>query len=94
MEMLIIKRDSPEWEYMWNWLANHPINQGIEEPTVATNPLNDEAWHYMGSYRNDGKVIHEFRHRSHPSNGDRITYNLKASSNMTDEDIEEELPVK
>ena len=66
MEIIIIKRESPEWETMWNWLANHPINSGLEEPSVAVNDQNGEAWQYMGSFRQGNRVISEFRHRMHP----------------------------
>ena len=64
MEMILIKIDSLEWEYMWNWLANHPINQDLEDPKLA--PNDGEVWQYMGSYKNKDVVITEFRHRNHP----------------------------
>ena len=64
MEFLLLKKDTPEWNYIWDWLASHPINEGLEEPSVVLN--NGEAWQYLGSYRNDNTVITEFRHRNHP----------------------------
>ena len=67
MELVLIKQDSPEWEYMWGWLASHPVNQGLDEPKVAENE--GEAWQYMGSYKNKNAVISEFRHRNHPVTG-------------------------
>lgn len=64
MELVLIEPNSPEWEFMWNWLSSHPLNEGIEDPSTA---LNDgEAWQYMGSYKQKDKVISEFRHRNHP----------------------------
>jgi len=69
MEFVIIKQNTPEWEEMWNWLAKHPINEGLDEPSLATN--DNESWQYMGSYRKDDKVISDFRHRNHP-----VTNNL------------------
>ena len=64
MEFLLLKKDTPEWEYIWNWLASHPINEGLDEPSVALNA--GEAWQYMGSYKNGNTVISELRHRNHP----------------------------
>jgi len=64
MEMILITPESIEWNFMWNWLANHPINKDNEEPTVCLN--NTQSWQYMGSYKNGKKVITEFRHRIHP----------------------------
>jgi hypothetical protein len=66
MELVIIEVESPEWEYMWNWLTVHPINSGLEEPSVARHPESGEAWQYMGSFKQGNRVISEFRHRHHP----------------------------
>jgi hypothetical protein len=92
MELVVIKQDSQEWEYMWNWLANHPINQGLEEPKVAEN--NGEAWQYMGSYKNKQAVIHEFRHRLHPVTNGVYKASLQASSNFTEDQIENSAKIK
>jgi hypothetical protein len=64
MDLVIIERETAEWNYMWEWLENHPINEDIEEPRLALN--NGELWQYMGSYRQDNKYLSEFRHREHP----------------------------
>lgn len=64
MELVIIEKDTPEWDFIWSWLENHPINAGLEEPRTALNE--GEAWQYMGSFRNKDKVVSEFRHRNHP----------------------------
>lgn len=91
MEAILIKENSPEWEYMWEWLAAHPLNEGLEEPSVANNELNDEKWRYRLSYRqiegDDIKVLHEFMHKSHPKTGDKEKLVLWASPNMNAEDI-------
>lgn len=92
MEMLIIKENSPEYNYMWNWLASHPINEGFAEPMVAFN--DGEAWQYMGTYKQGTKALHEFRHRNHPSNNDRVSLKVNASENMNDEDIESKHSMK
>lgn len=65
MEFVLIKINSPEWETMWNWVAAHPINQGIDDPSTALNE--GESWQYMGSYKQGTKVISSFRHRIHPT---------------------------
>ena len=91
MELVLIKSESPEWEYMWEWLANHPINKNIPEPTTA---LNDgEAWQYMGSFKNKDKVIHEFRHRNHPFNNQLQRLNLQATPDLTDDQIEKTIKI-
>ena len=64
MEMVILKRDSSDWNYAWDWLKAHPINEGLEEPHVGFN--NGEVWQYLLTYRNGDKLITEFRHRCHP----------------------------
>lgn len=63
MDLVLIKKDSKEWNYIWNWLAEHPLNEDIEEPQVA---LNDGyMWEYMGSFKHNDNVITQFRHRHH-----------------------------
>jgi hypothetical protein len=64
MELILITPNTEEWEFIWTWLENHPINDGVEDPSTA---LHDgEAWQYMGSFKQKDKVISEFRHRNHP----------------------------
>lgn len=91
MEMIILKQNCPEWEYAWEWLANHPLNKDLENPSVAFN--NGEGWQYMGSYRQNGQVIHEFRHRSHPVTDDVQFLKVNASESMNAEDIEKTVPI-
>lgn len=86
--MIIVKNGSNEWNYMWDWLAEHPINESVAEPMVAVNDMNGECWQYMGSFRQDNKTIHEFRHRSHPTTGDRIYLKLNASDSFCEDDID------
>lgn len=84
--MILLKEGSPEWEYAWNWVSSHPINNGLENPDIAMH--NNEAWQYIGSYRHDMQVVHCYRHRNHPVTGDVKFLNVHASSNMNAEDIE------
>lgn len=92
MEMVLIKQGSAEWENMWDVVANHPINEGYEHPSVVLN--NGEAWQYMGSFRQDNRIIHEFRHRNHPTFNRREYIKFPASESITDDDIEKALKVK
>jgi hypothetical protein len=92
MEMLLIKMGSQEWEYMWDWLASNPINEGLNTPSIALNE--NEAWQYMGSFKQNDKVIHSFRHRCHPRHGQKIDLHVQASENMIDEDIQKEIKMK
>ena len=83
---ILIKIGSPEWEFMWNWLENHPINKGLENPTSATN--DGENWMYMGSYKQGDRVIHELRHRDHPVTNSIQNLKLQASELFTKDQIQ------
>lgn len=86
MELVLLVIDSPEWEYAWNWVAEHPINNGLEEPSVALN--NGQTWEYMGSYKQGSRVIHSFRHRMHPVTHKVEELNLMASPDFGPEQIQ------
>ncbi len=92
MEMVLIKRDSAEWQYMWNWLAAHPRNVGLPDPIVAAN--NGEAWQYVGSFKQDKKVVHEFRHRSFPQDNQVLYLKVSSSPTFSDKDIQKTIPIK
>jgi hypothetical protein len=82
MELILLKQDSPAWNYAWDWIANHPINEGLDNPSLAINK--DEAWQYMGSFKEGDRVVSEFRHRCHPYN-DSIQ-KLSVSHQFVDKD--------
>lgn len=65
MDIIFFKRDTAEWDFIWQWLEDHPINEGLEDPKSAIN--DGEAWQYMGTFRHDDSVVSEFRHRKHPA---------------------------
>lgn len=92
MEMVLIKPESREWNYMWDWVANHPLNEGLTEPSTAISE-DGEVWQYMGSFRQNNLTIHEFRHRYHPVTNNREYLKVKCSEDITDEDIEKVLKV-
>ena len=77
LQHIYIQPETYEWEYIWHWLDNHPINKGIETPSLA---LNDgEVWKYMGTYMMGTDAIHSFRHMKHPRTGEVSSLSLKAS---------------
>jgi hypothetical protein len=92
MELIFVKKETQEWEYIWNYLANHPINEGLTEPKTAYNE--GEAWQYMGSYKNGNKIIHDFRHRYHPRTLDVYKITFNASEEFTNEQIDKTIKIK
>lgn len=80
MDVLFIKREQPEWNYMWNLMAKHRLNEGLEEPTVAH--FNYEGWQYMDTSVYDGQLAHCFRHRCHPKTQRREYLRLSVSDSL------------
>ncbi len=87
MNFILIEVGSPEWDLMWKWLEDHPINKGLENPTTALNESNGEAWMYMGSYQQDGKLLHDFKHRCHPMTNELKRLTMFGTSNLEDDQI-------
>ena len=81
MELVLINPNSAEWNYMWKWLEDHPINEGLTNPSIALN--NGEGWMYMGTYQQDNRIIHTFRHKDHPKTRTVKTLNVSGSSGFT-----------
>ncbi len=92
MQIIFVKRDSPEWDFMWLWLELHAINEGLENPIVAEN--DGEVWQYIGSFKHLNKTVHEFRHRNHPRTNKLYEAPLPASDTFTDDQIEKSINVK
>ncbi len=92
MELITVKRDTAEWLHMWLWLELHPINVDLDNPMECENE--GETWQYMGSFKNKGKVIHEFRHRNHPKTNGVYTASLEASDTFSDDQIEDSKNIK
>jgi len=67
MELVLLIPESEAWEEAWTFIHDHPINEGLDEPSVAMN--DGEAWQYVGTFLNNGKAISSFRHRLHPKTG-------------------------
>jgi hypothetical protein len=91
MEFVIIEIGSPEWEYLWNWLINHPLNEGLEQPDIALNE--GEAWQYTGSYKQGDKVIHTMRHRLHPVTQKLEQISLYASNEFESSQIKKSFKI-
>ena len=85
MDLILIEPNSPEWDFMWEWLEDHPLNKDIPDPTTALNE--GESWQYIGSYKQEERVIHTFRHRNHPVTQGVKQVSLNASESFTTEQI-------
>jgi hypothetical protein len=95
MWFVLIKEKSPEWDYIWDWLKNHPINKDFEAKTTVENK--GEVWQYLGSYCNDLselKMVHTFRHRAHPKVDKPIEIVLRSSDNLTHDQIQTKQKIK
>jgi len=73
---------------MWNWLENHPLNKGLDSPSLA--PNNGEHWQYMGSLKHKERVLHQFRHRLHPVTNNVQSVSVKSSEGFTPDQIHKE----
>lgn len=58
-----VKKGHFEHDYMWNRLAEHPLNKEEDTPQMCGNK--GELWQYMGTHFKK-RWQHEFRHRYHP----------------------------
>jgi len=90
MELVFIKQGTEKWEEIWNWLEQNPINEGIDNPRVATHT--NESWQYMGSYLQKGKAVSEFRHRNHPKTLKRVS--LSYGHSVEDDDLQKSVKIK
>jgi hypothetical protein len=76
--MVIVKRDSEEWDRMWQELGSLPILGG---DSVSIHPAIFEKWRYMGTV--DG--THSFRHRCHPITSTRMYHHIDAVEEFDEE---------
>ncbi len=86
MKLILVKQGSTELKYIWDWISSHPINEGIENPSLAFN--NGIVWEYMGTFEDKGKYLHQVRHKSHPITQSVISYSFNSSDTFTSEQIE------
>lgn len=81
----------PEYDYMWNKIASHPVNEGLAEPTTAEHSVTYDAWEYMETLLTNrrffglvgGNAIHKFRHRNHPKTNTAIHLKVPASKSFS-----------
>lgn len=80
MELVLIKKDSPEWNWMWDTITSHPINQELSADMI-------NLWQYKGSLRLRNRILHQF------SLNDKSIV-LGASKTFNDEDIDKVINIK
>ena len=85
MEFCLLQVGCPEMEYLWSYLDNHPLNEGIEQPSVALN--GNEVWQYVGSYKQGDVIIHAMRHLHHPRYNRTEYVSVRASTGFTSDQI-------
>ena len=76
-----VKRDSPEWFYMWSRLET-----GTGQSRDHTCECG-QAWEYMGTWAEEGQVLHNFRHRCGFSHDSRRYVNVVASDLFVKEEV-------
>ena len=80
-ELLIVLPDSGEAQIMWDRLAMHRLNVGLENPYSAE--YFGEVWQYMESVKSLFGYKHLFRHRLHPRTKSRVCLSIRASIGLT-----------
>lgn len=84
MEWILISPNTTEWSYIWDYVAKHPLNEGLADPDA---PNEDQKWQYIGSFMEKDKVIHELRHRTHPVTNKAEYLRFMASPDLTPDQI-------
>lgn len=75
--LTLVPAKSNEWKIMWDKLARHKLNRGIDDPFSAENF--GETWQYMESHRRVFGFVHLFRHRLHPKSQTQERVMIKSS---------------
>jgi hypothetical protein len=92
MDFIILKQNSPTWEYIWDELAKNPINDGLEHRSIAMN--DGEAWQYFGTITDGKKWYSDFKHRLHPYNNLPKYITIEHPNGIPDEDITSRRQIK
>jgi nuclear transport factor 2 (NTF2) superfamily protein len=90
MEFVLIKINSPLWNELWDELESHPVNQGIDNPSLAE--YENNVWEYRGSFKQGNTIISDFLHRKHPRTEEQYVLTLKRELNNLD-DIEKSIKI-
>jgi hypothetical protein len=69
--------DKKEWDFAWNMAVPGKDKECLNEQC-------GEVWQYMGTYYKNGLWLHQFRHRSHPADGNRMVLNVKATQRFSE----------
>ena len=80
MELVLIKKDSAEWNWMWDTITSHPINQTLSPEIIS-------LWQYKGSLRLRNRILHQF------ALNDKDVV-IEASKTINDEDIDKIINIK
>lgn len=92
MDFIVIDTQSTEWNYMWDWLSNHPLNSDLMDPKEADN--NGIKWEYIGSYMQGARIIHELAHQKHPKTQAILKVSVEASKDFKSEHIAKKHKIK
>lgn len=68
-----VDRKDPEWQRMWDALANAAVNRGLENAK--------SYFMYMGTVEENGYFAHSFKCREHPVTNKREDLQLGAGIN-------------
>lgn len=85
MDLVLVEIGSPEWDFIWDYVDKHPINDGIEQASfILTDGI---GWEYMGTLMQGDKAIHQVRHKKHPKTNNIYNMTFNASEAFTKEQI-------
>ncbi len=85
MDLVLVEIGSPEWDFIWQYVDSHPINEGVENASlVLTDGI---GWEYLGTLMQNDKAIHRIRHKLHPKTGGVYNLTFNASDTFTKEQI-------
>ena len=75
----VLTQRSAEWNEAWDTLAAQPFNDYVTCRHTAECPESGERWQYLGTYLVGGSWVHQFRHRHHPTWGQRMVCNVEVN---------------
>jgi len=80
-ETILLEAGTPAWDAAWAMLAAEIVKQGLGDGgDLAQEHSHGEVWQYLSSFREGELVRHQFRHRQHPANGQRLLWTLPIAS--------------
>jgi len=65
-----------QWPALWAALGRRIVAEGLGDGSDLEQQHDGEAWQYLGSIVADDRSRHSFRHRDHPSTGERVAFDL------------------